>query len=415
MRQDTRLDDQVRLEIESAASSRQFRPLSAALAERYEQDSGGNRRKRLVRVQVVNATTVMLGVPIEWYDNPHIVSFALPAAMTVCLTFLLSALGLRKSGGGWGETWLFAVPHVLLMALVQGLGQAMSAHLADRYMIVAACCIAATISVATLRRQTALTLAGLAAAVFTLIPWVVPGPVTYPTDIDLPLIAYGGLGIALLVARRNDAERQRDFVLTLGYKSAVADVTTVNRKLLRLSNTDALTGLANRRLLDAEMAAIFAARPSRSIGVLLADIDNFKDYNDTVGHAAGDDCLRKVAQAMAGAVRRDDLVARYGGEEFAVVLTDTPWADLLSKAESVRRAVAELELPHPKPGRGFVSISLGAAWVGPGEQPASPEAVLQQADEGLYKAKRAGRNCVGVCGREVCADWMAPAAADANG
>ncbi|MGC4001230.1 MAG: diguanylate cyclase [Anaeromyxobacter sp.] len=169
--------------------------------------------------------------------------------------------------------------------------------------------------------------------------------------------------------------------------------------LAQLSFTDGLTGLANRRRFDEVMELEWrrAARARRQLSVLLMDVDCFKLFNDTRGHVAGDDCLRRVAMAAATAMRRPgDLLARYGGEEFACVLPESDLDGARFLAERIREQVEALGLPHPaskcKP---VVTVSVGVATVVPGDD-REPGWLLEAADRGLYLAKERGRNQVGV-------------------
>jgi diguanylate cyclase (GGDEF)-like protein len=136
----------------------------------------------------------------------------------------------------------------------------------------------------------------------------------------------------------------------------------------------------------------------RQMSLLLLDIDYFKRFNDLYGHHVGDDCLRAVAQAAMGVVRQTDTVARYGGEEIAIIL---PWVDTLGAAETaekVRAAVEALRLTHAKnpEGEDWLTVSIGAATAlaRHGGTMRMPESLLLTADNALYKAKSAGRNCV---------------------
>jgi diguanylate cyclase (GGDEF)-like protein len=170
-----------------------------------------------------------------------------------------------------------------------------------------------------------------------------------------------------------------------------------NRELLRLSSVDGLTGIANRRQFDATLEAEWrrSARTQAPLSLLMIDVDCFKGYNDRCGHLAGDECLRRVAGALAGQPRRPaDLVARYGGEEFVVVLPETPAEGALQVAESMRGAVQALGLAHPCSLAGpQVTVSIGAATRIPvtGQ---SPSSLVTYADKALYRAKRGGRNRV---------------------
>ena len=123
--------------------------------------------------------------------------------------------------------------------------------------------------------------------------------------------------------------------------------------------------------------------------------DFFKDFNDTHGHQAGDECLKEVARVLSESVSRPgDLVSRYGGEEFAVMLAGTDLEGARRVAEKVRAAVADLDVPKSTTSEsGRVTISVGAASVVPSERKAAEE-LMAAADRALYKAKRAGRNRV---------------------
>jgi diguanylate cyclase (GGDEF)-like protein len=160
-----------------------------------------------------------------------------------------------------------------------------------------------------------------------------------------------------------------------------------NEELERLSTVDALTGLHNRRFLTQKLSdeLLRSYREKCAFTVLMADVDEFKKYNDAFGHPAGDEVLKKVANILLGSIRAVDCTARYGGEEFAVLLTDTVGEGALQEAERIRARVAAEVFPGRK-----ITISIGMA-----EFPVhghTAEAVISRADEALYSAKRAGRN-----------------------
>ena len=138
-----------------------------------------------------------------------------------------------------------------------------------------------------------------------------------------------------------------------------------NLELERLTHVDGLTGLSNRRYFDEYLNAEWrrSVRAQTPLSVVMIDVDHFKRYNDTYGHLAGDDALKKVASAIQDSCKRStDLAARYGGEEFAVILPLTPVSDLPPLADAIRRAVAALNLPHAASSvQPFLTISLGAA------------------------------------------------------
>ncbi|MFW6032359.1 MAG: diguanylate cyclase domain-containing protein [Phycisphaeraceae bacterium] len=168
-----------------------------------------------------------------------------------------------------------------------------------------------------------------------------------------------------------------------------------NLELLRLSEIDGLTGLANRRLFDSRLAEEWrrSRRTGRPLGLAMFDVDWFKKYNDAYGHLEGDDCLREVARVLRESVRRpSDMAARYGGEEFVVLLPETDLGGARRVAEWVRGKVEALKLEHREsPGGGYVTVSGGvAARASVGKEP--PEVLVEAADQALYRAKKAGRN-----------------------
>jgi two-component system chemotaxis family response regulator WspR len=173
-----------------------------------------------------------------------------------------------------------------------------------------------------------------------------------------------------------------------------------NLELQRLTNSDGLTGLGNRRCLDDYLSAEWkrAARDKSPLGFLMIDVDSFKSYNDTYGHVAGDDVLKLVARAVESCLNRPaDLAARFGGEEFAVVLPSTSAAGLRILGEKIRLAVETLAIPHTGSDAKCVTISVGGVTQVP--QPGEDvKQLIEAADLALYRAKRDGRNRVEVGG-----------------
>lgn len=181
------------------------------------------------------------------------------------------------------------------------------------------------------------------------------------------------------------------------------ELDTANQELQRLSASDGLTGIPNRRLFDATLSQEWRRhwRSGEELAVIMCDVDYFKRYNDRYGHQAGDECLRLVAQSLSACLERGgDTPARYGGEEFAVILPATAAEGARQVAEKIRSAVTAQELAHVDSPHGIVTLSLGVASAVPGEG-VTAEHLLQTADAALYAAKRAGRNCVCRAGAPV--------------
>jgi diguanylate cyclase (GGDEF)-like protein len=178
------------------------------------------------------------------------------------------------------------------------------------------------------------------------------------------------------------------------------DVTQLNlalEELKRLSLMDNLTRVANRRNFDEYLQRQWklAVREESLISLIMADIDFFKRYNDSLGHQAGDFCLIRVATVLAGTARRPlDMVARWGGEEFALVLPDTDKEGALKVAAEIRQNLANLALPHPDSEVGeYVTVSLGSTTMKANSEE-NPEKLIALADQALYQAKAGGRNRV---------------------
>lgn len=167
--------------------------------------------------------------------------------------------------------------------------------------------------------------------------------------------------------------------------------------LERMASIDGLTEIPNRHNFDLTLEKELRRRIRNNalLSLILLDVDFFKKYNDHYGHAEGDNCLRRVAKALAGCVRRvSDFVARYGGEEFVIILPETDRTGAIEIAEEVRLAVIGLNITHATSDiADHVSVSLGVATVS-GDQPVSPVDVIKEADAALYKAKASGRNRV---------------------
>jgi len=171
-----------------------------------------------------------------------------------------------------------------------------------------------------------------------------------------------------------------------------------NQALQRLSMTDGLTGIANRRMFDESLGREWrrCLRLKKPISIVMLDVDNFKKYNDRYGHQAGDDCLKEIADQLSrSAPRPADLVARYGGEEFVMILGDTDEDGASWVANRICQHVAALKIPHEDSEHVYVTVSCGVCSVYP-DREMSAETLLKTADNALYHAKAEGRNRVGI-------------------
>ena len=172
------------------------------------------------------------------------------------------------------------------------------------------------------------------------------------------------------------------------------ELAEANARLAQLAVTDGLTGLYNHRHFH-ERLTLEVERSQRSglpLSLLMLDVDNFKLFNDSHGHPAGDEVLRQLARVLTDTRRANDVVARYGGEEFAVILVDTAKFTAAKVAERVRERVAAHDFSDAAQKAGKISVSVGVATFP--EDGTDAEGLVRSADTALYAAKRAGRNRV---------------------
>jgi diguanylate cyclase (GGDEF)-like protein len=224
-------------------------------------------------------------------------------------------------------------------------------------------------------------------------PWLSKALPDPGNVLTLPLYSDGTpLGVLVLESGQHGARIERRAVEMLERFVSQAALALTNARLLAqvraLAAADGLTGVANRRTFDAQLAAEVdrSVRTGRPLSVILFDVDHFKRLNDTFGHQAGDEALRRVAATLSAAARGVDLVARYGGEEFVVILPETGLAEAAEAAERLRAAVEQVAV-EPR-----VTASLGVATF-PGSA-LDPAGLVAAADEALYAAKQQGRNRV---------------------
>ena len=212
--------------------------------------------------------------------------------------------------------------------------------------------------------------------------------------------AGGQPGRSLLLQRaqiRSFAQVKEIRALHRQADKAMAELERTHRALEATSRIDPLTGAGNRRRLDEDLRAVRAhiVRSGMVYGVLEVDLDRFKGINDTFGHLAGDDVLRRVVEAIQGTLRGTDAIYRYGGDEFVVILPVPGREALLIAAERIRKVVLDLVIEHPaNTDIGIVSVSIGATLIGAFNVQMTDDGWFALTDDALYEAKRSGRNRV---------------------
>ncbi|MBS0432785.1 MAG: GGDEF domain-containing protein [Proteobacteria bacterium] len=220
--------------------------------------------------------------------------------------------------------------------------------------------------------------------------------VTAGHTLCLPLVTQGqALGVLSLVADHVIDAAQRELLLTVGDQLALAIANLrLQQSLREQSIRDPLTGLFNRRYLEASLPREFsrADRRKGQLALLMLDLDHFKRYNDRHGHDAGDALLAQFGAQLAQLCRAEDIPCRYGGEEFTVLLVDIDARRARERAEAIRAATARLELRHRGQRLPAASVSIGIA-IYP-DDAGTPEELKRTADQALYRAKREGRDRV---------------------
>ncbi len=188
----------------------------------------------------------------------------------------------------------------------------------------------------------------------------------------------------------NQANEINSFATRLD--AAYKELESTNAKLKDASFKDEVTGLYNRRFFSIRLEEEISRhrRFNHPVSIVLLDLDGFKAVNDELGHAVGDDTLRDIAQILTKHSRGINVVSRYGGDEFAVLLVETSKAGARLYAERIRDVIAKFRFAHGK----IVTASLGVASL-PDDDCATAEEIFKMADEGLYAAKRGGKNQVG--------------------
>jgi len=178
---------------------------------------------------------------------------------------------------------------------------------------------------------------------------------------------------------------------------AIKEIQTLNEELKEMSIRDSLTKVLNRSGYEEIMRSEWqrAKQTGTPISILLLDVDNFKTYNDTYGHLAGDEILKKVAQTIQESVRAMDIVGRFGGEEFILILPATSLAESKETAETIRSRIEARKILHRlSKNSGYLTVSIGGACTIPKESDYNVEKLIYEADMALYHAKRTGRNKV---------------------
>jgi len=350
------------------------------------------RRKATARGILLSAAGYAVGLTLVWLSAgpgeeavPDAVLLELVGVTALCCAglYLMAATGRSR----WVTRWDPRFVYLPLLVSVVLLNLYMAAAPAARPVLVHGWIVAIALAAGYARLWPTLGLTGLMVAGYLGVAHATGG-FSLRQELVRAFAVATAAGVAAGASERLYHQRRTALELARQLEDA-------NRRLAEMALRDPLTGVFNRRYLEEFLAheVVRAGRAGQSFVAAMLDLDDFKVYNDSQGHLAGDRALREVAQAMVGSLRASDLVARYGGEEFTVVLPNTSPHDAARVLERVRAAVAALVLPGGETmPRGCLTVSVGVACFP--QDGTNVRDLLTRADDALYRAKELGKNRV---------------------
>lgn len=364
--------------------------------ERQYEAYSSDRRNRALRFWLLFGLLLrIIGLTSEFAIGGDMPAYGIAFRLGILLPVVLVSLAFLSPRYSTLTQGLAATAAPFLCVVgISWLGTIAPASQEARYFFLAGVNIVAINLVWPLRfhHAVAYTLASLA----VYMAFAVFGGVDPRAVVDVIFIYTVAAAASLMVTYRNDIADRRAFLASEKISAQAAALTLANEELQRLLTTDALTGVYNRRYLDQSLMAHGqkAAADNSHLGVVMVDVDHFKDYNDMLGHRAGDECLREVARVIVANVRDGtDIVTRYGGEEFAVLVPGLPPEGTEALAERIRAAIEARALPHPRARDAKVTVSAGTSAIIPiGD--GVLETLFETADRALYRSKNSGRNRV---------------------
>jgi diguanylate cyclase (GGDEF)-like protein len=329
----------------------------------------------------------------------HMLMLGLWLRVCISLPILIAGACLLRGGmPGWAEGVLGGFPIVIAFACDVQLARHASEIFRDRYFMSAGTQLCIGTSLIPFRRAYAIACMACYLLILDTTLLGTFGPVSFPHPTQLALLASVMVVIYAVFRWRAEAQDRRSFLISERDRIHTKQLAWANHQLTVLSYTDPLTGLANRRFFDDALLRLWneAMNSNLPLSILMIDIDHFKAYNDSMGHSAGDKCLRRVAQAMQFCVRADkDSLARCGGEEFIAVIPGASLDDAEQIAERIRIAVEDLKIAHPlNPLSKSVTVCVGVATAEDLSAGEKPDMLVRAADFALYTAKSRGRNCI---------------------
>ncbi len=384
-------------EIDRAIAVRSFPPtFPPRLEARYEQDRGPARQRRLSLAAFWFAVCygLFLGIDARLVADVFFTSAFVHLAVMVPLGFgvaLIAAHGHTP----WVREGASAALTVVSVATILWIYLISDTPAAAHYHYFAAL----PILYGNVVQRPHFPYAAWASGIAVVLHWAAMARGGLPVEVAIAAgIEFLAVAVVTLVAVfLIESELRRAYLGHLRGEITADRLSHSNDELRQLSHLDTLTGIANRRWLEAHLdeMADRSLRAAVPLAVMMVDVDHFKGFNDHYGHPEGDRCLKMVAAVARDQVRRkDDLIGRFGGEEFLVILPGTDLLDATKVAERIRHAIAATNLPHARSDIAdtvTVSIGVAAARISDG---ITTEDLVRAADNALYEAKRLGRNRV---------------------
>ncbi len=377
----------------------------AAIAELYYQEIVQRIYREEHFLFLLGLLMCLATIAVDVIVNPGMAKEG--AVLRVLVVAPLTLIGLIAGARGWSQVLAFCVgaSPIAFIAVVVHLAVHLPPDLAPRY-IHATILLVGLANVILPYSLRGLVIFDVSAMLVTAAMLLLGGTDNLAQHADTLVILALVAAATLPVAARFEKLRQRNFLLTLRARIFSRELLKANRALHVLSQSDPLTGIANRRGFESQFETAIVApgengRANDLIALMMIDLDFFKAFNDAHGHQAGDSCLKLVANALTDIFdSADGVVGRYGGEEFVAALRTRDRAVILAVAEEVRRTIATVLTPVDEADRSLVTASIGVA-IAPASAMLPREELLEMADAALYSGKDRGRNRVEVVEAEV--------------
>lgn len=367
--------------------------LRPELEDEYRARTGPEREASLWRWHLAAMFANLAFLPLDY--SAGVLEEALILRIGVVTPLYLAGLVLLSRGPGWVRAAAAVVPFVAFITTAVLLGTLSAAPHADRYLMGTGFAIPFANIAVPFRFRHAVALSASALA-FMLVIVLSMSEVSQETVGLCAFVTVISL-FSLAVRFRSERAARDAFLGSLRDEIKSARLVALTQALSRLADTDPLTGLYNRRHLTQVLRDRWREAEERNdwLGVLMIDVDRFKDFNDTAGHEEGDRCLRAIADRLNQTTSAaGQYLARFGGEEFMAVLSGLEPDPALEQAEQLRRSIEDMNVPHPGlPAGSCVTVSIGASVLVPSRQ-LSVTDLVAAADKALYEAKAAGRNRV---------------------